>query len=336
MAAPDLPFAQRASFIAGPAKSGTTLLVALLDNHPELLVFPQETAYFPTVLTKYGELGRRAQFDYLTRQSLANVLFGGPPRWGKEEYHDFPTSEFLGTFERAAFDPANADRDLLVLLIESYAAIRGTPLEKIKRWVEKTPANRNYVPAIFERFPHAKLLVTLRDPRALLAAQIALEKTRQTRRFSVYYVIAHWRAAARLARRVLRGEVPGELVQYEKLTRDPVSSMRRVCEYLEVTFDPATVLSPTKAGQAWSGNSAAQVGFAKISTEPVTRWERELTKEEIGWVEWHCRELMPDFGYEPRLGERSLRAFLEPVRGERPREYVKSRLYSIRDEWFKR
>ena len=47
----NLPFDQRACFIAGQAKSGTTLLIALLDNHPELLVLPEETAYFPTVLT---------------------------------------------------------------------------------------------------------------------------------------------------------------------------------------------------------------------------------------------------------------------------------------------
>src|SRR5882724_3614692 len=78
-----LPFDQSACFIAGQAKSGTTLLVALLDNHPQLLVLPEETAYFPTVLTKYAPRGRRAQFDYLTRQSLSNVLFGGPCKWGK-------------------------------------------------------------------------------------------------------------------------------------------------------------------------------------------------------------------------------------------------------------
>jgi len=35
-----LPFDQRACFIAGQAKSGTTLLAALLDSHPELLVLP--------------------------------------------------------------------------------------------------------------------------------------------------------------------------------------------------------------------------------------------------------------------------------------------------------
>jgi Sulfotransferase family len=333
---PELPFAQRASFIAGPAKSGTTLLVALLDSHPELLVFPQETAYFPTVLTKYAPRGRRAQFDYLTKESLANVLFGGPPKWGKHEYLDFPKEELLANFERAAFDPANAEKDLLVLMIESYAAIRGIPLDRVKRWVEKTPANRNYISSIFSRFPHAKLLVTLRDPRAILAAQIALEKTRKTRRFSAYYVIAHWRVAAKLARRVRRGEISGVVVQFEQLAQHPAESMKKVCDYLGVTFDPGTVLAPTKAGRHWSGNSAAKVGFSEISTEPVNRWERELSENEIGWIEWHCRDLMPEFGYEPRLSQRSLRSFVRPIRGERPREYLKSRAYSIRDRLSKR
>jgi Sulfotransferase family len=336
MNAQDLPFEQRAAFIAGPAKSGTTLLVALLDNHPELLVFPQETAYFPTVLTKYAPRGRRAQFDYLTKQSLSNVLFGGPPKWGKHEYVDFPQRKFLETFECAAFDPGNAEKDLLVLMIESYAAVRGIPLDRMKRWVEKTPANRNYVSAIFARFPHAKLLVTLRDPRAILGAQIALEKTRRTGRFSVYYVIAHWRVAAKLARRVRNREISGAVVQFEHLAREPADAMKKVCEYLEVTFDPNTVLIPTKAGRHWSGNSAARVGFSQISTEPVTRWEGELSEDEIGWIEWHCRDLMPEFGYEPRLSRRSLPHFVKAIRGERPREYLKSRAYSLRDEWVRR
>jgi hypothetical protein len=333
MSIQDSPFDQRACFIAGQAKSGTTLLVALLDGHPELLVFPQETAYFATVLTKYGTSGRRAQFDYLTKQSFAKILFGGQARWGKHDYKDFPQQQFLETFERSAFDPANADRDLLVLMIESYAAILGVPLGRIKRWVEKTPANRNYIPAIFARFPQAKLLVTMRDPRAILAAQIALEKTRRTKRFSVYYVIAHWLVAARLARRVRNGKITGCVVPFEQLVRDPANTMEKVCSYLEIAFDPRIVLKPTKVGQVWSGNSAAAVNFSEISAEPARRWERELSADEIGWVEWHCAELMPEFGYEPRGSHREMRHWMKPIPGERPREYLKSRAYSLRDRW---
>jgi len=326
-----LPFDQRACFIAGQAKSGTTLLVALLDSHPELLVLPEETAYFPTVLTKYAPRGRRAQFEYLTRQSLSNVLFGGPCKWGKRSYSTFPREKFLETFERSAFDPANAREDLLVLMVKAYAAILGRSLDTISRWVEKTPANRNHINPILRRFPHAKILVTLRDPRAILAAQIALEKTRQTRRFSTYYVIAHWLVAAKLAKRIRDGEVPGFVVPYETLVCEPAVTMKEVCAYLEINFDPDTVLTPTKVGRFWSGNSAARINFSQISIEPVRRWEGELSEDEIGWVEWHCADLMPESGYQPRLSRRALRYFVRPIRGERPREYAKSRIYSIRD-----
>src|SRR6476469_8942019 len=97
----NLPFAQRASFAAGQAKSGTTLLIALLDGHPQLLVLPEETAYFPTALNKYEKFGRQAQVDYLTKEALSRVLFGGPPEWEKTDYGHFPTGQLRARFDRA-------------------------------------------------------------------------------------------------------------------------------------------------------------------------------------------------------------------------------------------
>jgi hypothetical protein len=326
-----LSFDQRACFIAGQAKSGTTLVAALLDNHPELLVLPQETAYFPTVLKKYGNASRREQFDYLTKKSFSRVLFVGEPKWREHEYKNFPQEKFRESFERIAFDPSNERRDLLALMAEAYAQTIDVPLDRIKRWIEKTPANRNHVDQIFTRFPNAKLLVTLRDPRAILATQIALEKTRRTKRFSVYYVIAHWRVAAKLARRVRAGDVQGVFVQFEQLVSDPAAAMKKVCDYLEVQFNPEVVLTPTKIGEPWGGNSAAQIAFSQISAEPASRWAKELSEDEIGWVEWHCRDLMPEFGYEPRLPSRRLGSFVRPIREERLKEYLKSRVYSLRD-----
>src|SRR5256885_4802602 len=140
-----LPFDQRACFIAGQAKSGTTLLAALLDSHPQLVVLPQETAYFPTVLRKYRDAGRRAQFDYLTKESFSRVLFSGEPKWREHEYKNFPQQKFRETFDRVAFNPANSKRDLLALMAEAYAETIGVSLDCIKRWIEKTPANRNHV-----------------------------------------------------------------------------------------------------------------------------------------------------------------------------------------------
>ena len=121
------------------------------------------------------------------------------------------------------------------------------------------------------------------------------------------------------------------MVGYENLALDPKTSMQKVCNYLEIGFDPEIVLNPTKVGRSWAGNSAAGTRFAEISTAPVSRWQNELNEDEIGWVESHCRDLMSEFGYEPRLTRRSLRYFMKPIRGERPKEFLKSRVYSLRD-----
>ena len=328
-----LPFAERACFAAGQAKSGTTLLIALLDGHPQLLVLPEETAYFPTVLNKYAKFGRRAQVDYLTREALSRVLFGGPPEWEKTDYGHIPTEQFRERFEAAAFDPSNADKDLLVLMFEIYAEILRIPLESIVRWVEKTPANRRFIPQILERFPHTKFLITMRDPRAILAAQIALERTRKTREFSVYYCVSHWLQAAQLALRAERKEISGAIVRYEELVADPTSPMKRVCDFLEITFDRNVLLTPTKAGKFWAGNSATEREFTRVSRERAASWQNELSADEIGWVEWHCRELMPHFGYTPRTSHRPLlRHWARPIRQERPKQYLKSRYYSVRDK----
>jgi hypothetical protein len=332
-----LPFDQRACFIAGQAKSGTTLLVSLLDSHPQLLVLPEETAYFPTVLTKYAARGRRAQFDYITEQSLSNVLFGGRCKWGKRDYSYFPTAHFRETFQQMAFDPANAETDLLVIMLRAYASVQSRPLEMIRRWIEKTPANRRYLPAIRARFPHAKILITMRDPRAILAAQIGLEKTRRLGTFSTYYCIAHWREVARIALETMkRPHENSQVVPYEELVRDTATSMKKVCASLEIDYLPEIVLIPTKAGKFWAGNSASETEFTQISEEPLTRWQNDLSEDEIGWVEWHCRDLMLAFGYEPKLRRRALRHFMKPVRLERPKQYLKSRLYSLRDDWIRK
>jgi hypothetical protein len=328
-----LPFDQRACFAAGQAKSGTTLLIALLDSHPQLLVMPEETAYFPTALNKYGRAGRRAQFDYLTKEALSRVLFGGPPEWEKVDYKHFPTAKFRDRFEAAAFHPTNAGRDLLVIMVEAYAAIIGRPLDSISRWIEKTPANRRFIPQILDRFPNSKILLTMRDPRAILAAQIALEKTRKTRQFSAYYCVSHWLQAARLGLRAEAAEIPAIVTRYEDLVSDPASAMGRLCGYLGIPFEREIVFTPTKAGKLWLGNSATERDFTTISSARAQSWEYELTSDEIGWVEWHCRELMPHFGYKPRTGWRRFAShWARPIRQERPKQYIKSRYYSIRDK----
>jgi len=175
----------------------------------------------------------------------------------------------------------------------------------------------------------------MRDPRALLAAQIgarAYEKDPAVFRFTTW-----WRTGGR--RQSWQGKIfVTKKSQVSSWLRRPRARSQDVdakrCAIISRSISiPKIVLNPTKVGRSWAGNSAAGDRFSEISIAPVTRWRNELQEDEVGWVEWHCRDLMPEFGYEPRLNRRSLRYFMKPIRGERPKEFLKSRAYSLRDRF---
>ena len=250
-------------FIAGQAKSGTTLLVALLDSHPELLVMPQETAYFPTVLTKYAPRGRRAQFDYLTKESFP-MFFSVAEANGAGTNIPFSAKRFSELFEWTAFDPANAQKDLLVLMVEAYAATLAGRL-KTRAWVEKTPANRNYISSIFRDFRRQNC--SSRCAIRVRSWQRKSHSRRPGRRNASRCIMwsptgewrQNWRGASSMANF-------GLVVPYEELVRAPSMSMEKVCTYLDITFDPATVL--TRRRRAGSGRATRLLGSVFLRSVP--------------------------------------------------------------------
>ncbi len=54
----DYAVRDRPLFICGHPKSGTSLLKALLDNHPQLVVYPEETVFF----RRYLPLAQEKEF----------------------------------------------------------------------------------------------------------------------------------------------------------------------------------------------------------------------------------------------------------------------------------
>ena len=61
-------FIEKPIFISGFNKSGTTLLLSLLDYHPELVVIPEEFHYFQNVYfetNKYKAITEKTGFKLL-------------------------------------------------------------------------------------------------------------------------------------------------------------------------------------------------------------------------------------------------------------------------------
>lgn len=316
--------------MAGSGKSGTTLLVALLDGHPDLLAFPEETAYFPTVRRKYRKANRAIQSHYLTESAESRLLFADTDAsLGNRDYSGFPRREFRAAFEQLANDPGHAPTDLLALMMQAYCQTVGRPLESVVRWIEKTPANRWCIPDIRATYPRAKILLALRDPRAITAAFLKRQRRNGDGDFSLYLCAKNWMEAARLAIS-LRDDPAVHVVRFEDLVTRPEDVLRAVCQFLEISFDPV-LMQPTKAGVQWRGNSTSQKSFDGISAAPANHWRKVLTTDEIAFIESFCAPAMDQLGYEPTGRDHPALIWMQKFPEESTRGYLRDRRRAVQD-----
>ena len=156
-------FNDRGLFVGGCPKSGTTLLLTLLDSHPQLVVFPTETHYLDES-RKYRALkGYSAKLRHLLERSELQSIEHG-------EFETDPHGGNAGLRKRAQFDCDSfarlaaqfANREwindslLLSETIRAYASAMNLNWRECVRWVEKTPSNVPRADDLFRLFPECK------------------------------------------------------------------------------------------------------------------------------------------------------------------------------------
>lgn len=175
---PDPAFAIREVFIGGAPRSGTTLLLALLDSHPDLLVFPKETYLFDQSIKKTGshDTGRLAQY-LLSKTEIAELnphwsaAMGSDGDLGKTRLRSFNFASFKNNFlGRSNQRPNGGPRHVLHSLFQAYAETQSFPGKNPRIYVEKTPGNDYFSNDLFKYFPEGKLIQIVRDPRAVCLA----------------------------------------------------------------------------------------------------------------------------------------------------------------------
>jgi len=290
---PRLP--SRAIFVVGAARSGTTLLARLLDGHPGLFVLPRET---------------HATWCVARPDPLAALLHETP--MAREFEGDARRrDEIEARLARRLTGPPDAPR-LLTALAETLLEERA-PQPPPVAWVEKTPRHLRHVPELLAAFgAQTRVLVLLRDPRAVMASRAARFGRRGRR--AVRHFARRWATADELLRRF---EPLSQVlcVRYRDLVRDTAAQMRRVARHLDLRWDDALV-QPQRAGRPWPGNSSFGGGSRGVHAEAVERWRSRLAPDEIRELEDLLAVRMAARGFAPvRGGQRHLarRLLIEPA-----------------------
>jgi len=102
------------------------------------------------------------------------------------------------------------------------------------RLVTKTPNDVFIADRIMECWPDAKLVFLLRHPAAIVRSRKNVQNEGADQEKNVDLIRRYCEALE-----AARQRYPGVTIRYEELTADPEPTMRRVCEHLEVPFEPS-------------------------------------------------------------------------------------------------
>jgi Sulfotransferase family len=273
-------------FVVGVARSGTTLLAALLSGHPRLDAGP-ESRFFARLrhldAVAQARLTDPATWPDPAVEFLASLANQGHPVIGLFDLTVDDVRTWL-----AARPPSIAA--MLEGLTVQHAARRGKA-----RWVEKTPRHLLEIAAIRRSWPDAYIVRIVRDPRDVALSLAAMPFAGGTLVSNLVRIDTDDRAS----RDHFRSDSRSLTLRYEDLVTEPERELRRVCEMVGEAFDPA-MLDPRPAAEAVAGEHEWWKGGVSgpLDASRVGRWRREMPAAERRFAGVHLAALLREHGYE--------------------------------------
>lgn len=269
--------------VAGPGRSGTTLLTIMLSSHPSITI-AHEIGFLPDLMIKYGHRGKlgRTGMKWLRRRVKRDVKF-------KSLKTDM--REFADRLECYSLDVTV--RDVGIDFLDAYANAVGGGRE----WIGH---KKNYL-KIWKKmkkvFPEARLITIFRDPR-----DTSWSAARKLPGQNLISAARAWSERAKNAERFAMA-YPGEYleIKYENLVVDAEAECRRICEFLGVPFSEKMLeyhwendkhqLIP-KGAEELHSRTSEPVNAARVGT-----WQNEMPDKDVALVEYITGLWMSRRGY---------------------------------------
>lgn len=272
------PFA----FLVGRGRSGTTLLRAILDSHP-LMAIPDETHFLVGMGLRRASYVNARGFDH---DAFLSDLVARP---GFRSLGLVPerVRDHLASTSPADF--ADAVRGVFSL----YAASRGKT-----RYGDKTPLQVLHVQELAEIFDDARFVHIIRDGRDVALSYLDIPWGAESVEEAAYL----WKRAVQAGQRA--GSVLGPAryreIRYEDLVGEPEETVRWLCPFLELDFDPAMLRYHERADEVAGtmGMPETRQGLYRPPTAGLRDWRAQMAPADVARFELIAGDLVSALGYE--------------------------------------
>jgi hypothetical protein len=309
------------TFVIGPVKSGTTLMISLLDNHPNLSVIPLEIKFYEHY---YNAIEQTPSYDRLNELFMFNskisiidpqgihatdTMNSGYVNFSNVDFKKFKKSMHENVKQ---YKETGNQKSLLPKYIEdlhqAYTQSLGHENKQgfaIKEGCHGLP----YIDAMRADFKGAKFIVMVRDPRDIFSSYKSITELKQNKRRSFGSFTGNLCLFSFLF------DHPGKsilsymdyfntaeddssvlFVRYEDLVENANEEMHKVSKFLGVPFSER-MLEPTNAGLSWGGNSSSGEKLNSIVGSRKNKWPKVLSEKEILIIEFFLGKYLHQNNY---------------------------------------
>ncbi len=273
-------------FVVGIARSGTTLLSAMLSAHSRLDCGP-ESRFF----ARYRHLGagqRRRLLEPAAWPRPAVEFIAALRNQGHA------ISELFGLSLAQIEDFLAAREPSLAAMLESLTLQHAQAAGKA-RWMEKTPRHLLMTETLWRHWPDAFVVRIVRDPRdvALSLARMPFAKD------SVVGNLVRIDQDERASRERIESDPRAMTLRYEDLVTQPERELRRVCAFIGETYEPAMLDSRASAGAVAAEHEWWKAAVSgPLNSDSVGRWRSEMSADARRFASLHLAEHLRRYGYE--------------------------------------
>jgi len=286
-------------FICGHPKSGTSLLRSVLDSHPEIIVYPEETGFFRRYLPNAEGKTLEKKLELADRYLIHIFEWNQahPPEhqagFPDRDYSNIPFKAVQQELRALVAERFQHEGDMLSAAMLAFGKVTGKLVPESKYWLEKTPYNERFARQIFQMWPDARCIHVVRDPRD---NYVSYRKKHPD--WSATFFSQSWEDSTRLGLRNAQefGKDRYWLLTYEEFVKEPEKILENLRAFLNIS-DSEALRQPTRDGRKWTGNSMWAEQFTQISSSPVGRWVDTLKPEEVSAIQGITRRGFRAMGY---------------------------------------
>lgn len=278
-------------FILGRGRSGSTLLRTMLDAHPEIAI-PQESRFVQYLSYKYE---KRKLWPSGVLESFYQELL-----------QCYESQEVDCELLHHRIFSLKAPITFAMLCKQVYLSIK-SPFAKdnIRLIGDKNPRYAFMIPALHRIFPEARFVHLVRDYRDSTLSFFQV-KGMDFEKKNAAFLALKWRVYNNQVLKYQRKH-PDVFytLNYEDLVKDPEPTLRGLCTFLGLSFDPLMLAYDATVRKQFGETGHAYQNIHQGLTRPVNteksgRWRTEMQTADVKVSDMIAGKVAADCGYERR------------------------------------